>query len=438
MKNLLDKLLLMVLGLALSPLQGCQPSAQHNFIMAKDTCFRNSLPINPTIKYGMATGQDNFQYPHIYKSLLHMPGVNIIKDSMAFLSRDKEIRITHWKASSAEGRHKKLMKEVLTYNDLAKFNDYVATQKMFIADSSMQIKSNVMYKNCKHPHFIMQGATKTHHYFMKTELSGLPLIKNKVLKNCLIRFPKKLKTKYWGTVHQMLAKTGYIQTDTVKLKQNLAEVALEEAFYKYIEEEGANLPFSFTVSMDACFKNKIKPHQGIKYHSVFDTLYAYRVPVINNSSPKTYANKQLSDYQMFSSPDSKVLVTAWHGHAVLTDQKDRKGYINTAPWTHTYLGLKVFNNMAIGHQVFSNDKTVKVVKNVMYEKCNNPHFIMQGENEQHIYLLKSELSNVPIVGKPVIKTYLIRLAKDATDKYWNTAHQMLQEFGYDAPKKVQD
>ena len=216
MKNFINHFQSIVFCSVLLCFQSCQSTNQ--FTTAQETCFKNKLPINSTIKYGMATGNDNFQYPYIKKSLLNMPGATTFKDSMAFLSRDKEIRITHWKKFNFADNHKKFGEDQLMYGDLVKFNNYVAKQKMFIKDKSMRIKSNIMYNKCKYPHFVMQGETRKHYFFMKTELSGLPLIKNKVFKNCLIRFPKKLKTKYWGTVHQMLAKAGHIQIDNVKPK----------------------------------------------------------------------------------------------------------------------------------------------------------------------------------------------------------------------------
>lgn len=77
----------------------------------------------------------------------------------------------------------------------------------------------------------MQGANNQHFYFFKTELSTMPFTGDKVLKNCLVRFPKKLKDKYWGTVHQMLEMTGYYQIDTVKVKK-----AIEKFWGKYKDE----------------------------------------------------------------------------------------------------------------------------------------------------------------------------------------------------------
>lgn len=144
-----------------------------------------------------------------------MPGANGFGDSTASLSRDKEIRITNWR------KHKFGGKELKGYQDLVRYNAYVVRQKMFIPDTNATITQNIMFKNCKYPNFVMQGMSKEYFYFLKTELSQVPIVYTQALKNCLIRFPRKLKDKYWGTVHEMLEKTGFYQVDTVHIKKKL-------------------------------------------------------------------------------------------------------------------------------------------------------------------------------------------------------------------------
>lgn len=78
--------------------QGCQLNApaKNHFTLAQDSCFKNALKPNPKIIFTMARRNGGYQFPFVKNSLLHMHGVRSMNDSMAFLSRNKEIRITSW------------------------------------------------------------------------------------------------------------------------------------------------------------------------------------------------------------------------------------------------------------------------------------------------------------------------------------------------------
>lgn len=208
-----------------------QVTSSGSFTLAKDSCFKNTLAVNPNIKVGILTNDRNFQqWAFIPNSKLDMNGG--INDSMAFLSPNKELRITGWPSLGHPSLKEKFQKELYTYQDLVKVNAYAVAQRMFLRDSTLKIVKNVMYKNCQYPHFIMQGENAQYIYFLKTELSRLALIKDRIFKNCLVRFPKHLKNKYWGTVHQMMEDAGYYQADTV---------ALHKEVDKFIETHGDTL-----------------------------------------------------------------------------------------------------------------------------------------------------------------------------------------------------
>ncbi len=196
-------------------LVACQRENKIKHFTLADSCFKNTLEPNPAIDFRLNHHKFGHQYPHVIKSLLDMPGANGFGDSTASLSRDKEIRITNWR------KHKFGGKELKGYQDLVRYNAYVVRQKMFIPDTNATITQNIMFKNCKYPNFVMQGMSKEYFYFLKTELSQVPIVYTQALKNCLIRFPRKLKDKYWGTVHEMLEKTGFYQVDTVHIKKKL-------------------------------------------------------------------------------------------------------------------------------------------------------------------------------------------------------------------------
>ena len=214
--------------------QSCtqKSSSNPNFVIAPDSCFKNTLKSDDGITFNMIKDKMGYQYPYIKKSLLHMPGAEVINDSTAFLSRDKEIRITSWIKHKFQGRKLK------SYQDLVNYNTYVVQQNLFMPDTSSAIVKNIMFKNCKYPSFIIQGTTEKYIYFLKTELSPVPILHTQALKNCLIRFPKKLKNKYWSTVHEMLAKTGFYQVDTVKIKKQIDRFAdkYRDSLKKWIKD----------------------------------------------------------------------------------------------------------------------------------------------------------------------------------------------------------
>jgi len=208
-----------------------QPSSANIFTLAQDSCFKNTLVVNPDIKVWNATEKPiAYQYPVILKSKLDIK--IITTDSMAFLSPREEVRTTNWSTSGYGELSNKPLDEPLTYKDLIKYNTYAVQQRMFLRDSTLKIVKNVMYKNCQHPHFVMQGENAKYIYFLKTELSPLALSAYPVFKNFLVRFPQKLKKKYWGTVHQMMEDFGYYIGDTTEL---------EKRFDKLLEKHGDTL-----------------------------------------------------------------------------------------------------------------------------------------------------------------------------------------------------
>ena len=214
---------------------GCQRqvTSSGSFTLAKDSCFKNTLAVNSNIKVSVMMSKTNAQqYPFIPNSLEDMDKGLPITDSVAYLSPNKELRITGWPSLGHPSLKEKFQKELYTYQDLVKVNAYAVTQRMFLRDSTLKIVKNVMYKNCQYPHFIMQGENAEYIYLLKTELSRLSLIKDRIFKNCLVRFPKHLKSKYWGTVHQMMEDAGYYQADTV---------ALHKEVDKFIETHGDTL-----------------------------------------------------------------------------------------------------------------------------------------------------------------------------------------------------
>ncbi len=211
----------------------CQPKplTKHAFTLAQDSCFQNTLAINPDIKFGVITDDSECrQCPYIPKSKLDMTGT--ITDSMAFLSPNKELRITSWGTANYPGRTTDFTEVIYTYKELVKFNDYAVQMRMFLQDSTLKIVKNLMYKNCQYPHFVMWGENAEYLYLLKTELSRVSLIENRLFKCCLVRFPKKLKKKYWGTVHQMMESAGYYQSDTTALRKKVN---------KFIDEYGDTL-----------------------------------------------------------------------------------------------------------------------------------------------------------------------------------------------------
>ena len=211
-----------LLGLAAS----CQrkPLTKHAFTLAQDSCFQNTLAVNPDIKIGRVTMKyDAQQYPYIAKSKLDMDKGFAVTDSMAFLSPNGEVRITGWSTHYYPGRTTKSTDTMLTYKELVKFNDYAVQKRMFLQDSTLKIVKNIMYKNCQYPHFVMWGENAEYLYLLKTELSPVSLVEDRLFKCCLVRFPQKLKKKYWGTAHQMMEDAGYYTEDTTTLRKEVEE-----------------------------------------------------------------------------------------------------------------------------------------------------------------------------------------------------------------------
>ena len=214
------------LSLILGWFPSCNPKQQSqytlSFTLAQDSCFKNTLTPNPNIKvlYGENVAVA-YRYPHIPGSKLEEQGPEPlpIRDSIVFLSPDQEVRISSWPKHDYPFPES----EKLTYQDLVSFNAYAVAQRMFTQDSTLKIIKNVMYKNCRHPHFVMQGENAQSIYFLKTELSRSAFLEDKELKNFLVQFPKKLKKKYWGTVNQMMEKAGYHVGDTATLRKQVEE-----------------------------------------------------------------------------------------------------------------------------------------------------------------------------------------------------------------------
>ncbi len=410
--------------------QACQLSTRDSFSIAQDSCFVSNLATNPSIKYQRKTLLSNFWYPIVQGATLDMDDQATNEDSLVFLSSSRELRISQWNTFKFAGSNKVFKKDGFALEDLKKFNNYAVAQHLFTQDT-IKIESNLLYEACAKPHFVIKGTSRWYYYLMKTELSKVPIFDRLQLKSCLMRFPKILKSKYWGTTHQMLANTGANLKDTAALNHIVRQRLLKAVFKKFMAEEGNKTKFHFTIPVDSCFKNKIKPYWQIKRYPFVQKQYGYTAPIIEGSQPTTNPDDQHINYVMFLSPDKKILITIWHDYAVPGDIDLYSGMFDeNQPWTNQLWGLKVFNSLALSQQAFSRDSTAKVIKNVLYEKCAQPHFIMQAENEEYIFLLKSELSRSPKSGKNLVKNYQIRMAKDATDKYWNTAHQMLEEFGY--------
>jgi len=85
--------------LALVIITGCQrqPIVEGTFTLAKDSCFKNTLVVNPDIKFGALISEPNAQqYPFIPESREDMNPNLPIADSVARLSHNGELRITGW------------------------------------------------------------------------------------------------------------------------------------------------------------------------------------------------------------------------------------------------------------------------------------------------------------------------------------------------------
>ena len=205
----------------------------HNFVIATDSCFKN--PFQPDTNILVGIGQEHFGYQHplIYtinsRPLIHMPGTNYTIDSVSYLSPDKQVQTTNWITRVHPVNGKRFSEHIYSQEDFASFNDYVVQQHMFSQDTTLKIIKNVMYDKCQYPHFVIQGETKDSIYFIKSENSHLPIVDHKMFKNYLLILRKSAKSKYWGTVHQMIEDFHYYQVDTTKiLKRLLYKLEIKE------------------------------------------------------------------------------------------------------------------------------------------------------------------------------------------------------------------